>query len=222
MRKEVKPTSWITAYSECAKRRVGTDHIKASTANCELKALSSLFNLAVRWQLLAGSPVKGVHYFPQVERQPRFLSLEQVDSLLESAQSDQDMLLIVALGVFAGLRLSEWFHLEWADIDFERGLLHVRNKESFRTKSRRNRTVPLCDKLRTLLLPRRKDSGYCIGFRSAGTLRRRLAKTAHQAGLTGVTPHLLRHTFASLLVQAGVSIFKVSRWLGHRDVNVGP
>jgi site-specific recombinase XerD len=79
------------------KRRVGADHIKSSTANNELKALSSLFNLAVRWQLLAASPVKGVHYFPQAERQPRFLSLGEVDSLLESAQSDQDTLLIVAL-----------------------------------------------------------------------------------------------------------------------------
>jgi integrase len=200
------------------KRRVGTDHIKCSTANNELKSLCSLFNLAVRWRLLAASPVKGIHYFPQAERQPRFLSLEQVNSLLESAQSDQDTLLMVAVGVFAGLRLSEWLYLEWTDIDFERGLLQVRNKEGFRTKSRRNRTVPICDKLRALLQPRRKDSGYCISLRSVGKFRWRLAKSARQAGLMGVTPHVLRHTFASLLVQAGVSIFKVSRWLGHSDV----
>jgi len=129
------------------KRRVEIDRIKTSTANNELKALSSVFNLAVRWQLLSSSPVKGVHYFPQVERQPCFLSLGQVNGLLATAQPEPDVFFLTALATFAGLRLSESFHLEWPDIDFERGLLHVRNKEGFNTKSRRNRTIPLCARL---------------------------------------------------------------------------
>ena len=120
---------------------------------------------------------------------------------------------------------AERCYLTWPEIDFDRNAITLTNKPGFTLKNRQSRTVPLNEELKRILEPFRKDRGYCF-LNSAGKqfddkeLSREFKKVvAKPAGLPDCTPHSLRHTFASHLVMRGVSIYKVSQWLGHQSVN---
>ncbi|MCW3020344.1 MAG: integrase family protein [Solirubrobacterales bacterium] len=143
---------------------------------------------------------------------------------------------LLATLVFAGLRISELTALRWRDLDLAAGRLHVRASKT----DAGIRTVDLLPVLRTELDAHRARSADtspdAIVFASAagtelkqGNIRRRvLDKSVEladrrltaggQAPLpAGLTPHKLRHTFASILVAVGVDPGSVMDQLGHRD-----
>jgi site-specific recombinase XerD len=76
--------------------------------------------------------------------------------------------------------------------------------------------------LKEILLKYRKKSGWCFlnseGGQFKNNLLKRFKAICKKAGIEDYHLHTLRHTFASQLVMAGVSIYKVSQWLGHSDV----
>ena len=124
----------------------------------------------------------------------------------------------------SGLRCKELCNIEWEDIDFDQNLIYVRNKDGASLKTYRDRTVPLAQKLRAILEPI-KGKGRCFPNEAGkahdkDTLRRVVDRIYKKAELSCRGLHILRHTFASQLVIAGVSIYKVSQWLGHSDVKM--
>lgn len=165
------------------------------------------------------------------EEAPKFLTSEQVDNLVSVAKEyNERVYLIIALGVFAGLRRDEIMNQRWEEIDFERKTMTVSNKradstagiQDFKTKSGKNRTLPLMSRLAEILEPYRKPDGYIIEPARGETLGRfrhpmpdAFKTVRERAGLPKLHPHQLRHTFASRLVQNGTSLFKVQKWLGH-------
>ena len=109
------------------------------------------------------------------------------------------------------------------------GLVTVRQGLGFYPKDAEERAIPLRKRLREAL------EGYGVGPGSGCYLvepekflrgknryryewRKEFVEVAAAAGLAELTPHVLRHTFASHLAQRGVSLYKVARWLGHADV----
>ena len=88
------------------------------------------------------------------------------------------------------------------------------------------RPIPLNLKLNDILTPYRKESGYLLDSDFPEEERSNLLRydfknsfkrIVEKAGLPWVTPHVLRHTFASQLAKAGVSLYKIQQWLGHSD-----
>ena len=129
---------------------------------------------------------------------------------------------MILTALYTGLRANELINLEWQDFDFDNGVLKIVNKKDFQTKSKKFRVIPLNKRLITGLKPYIKKGGLCFsneGKRLHCAPRRAIYSVLKHAGLKGVSWHILRHTFASRLVQEGVSIFKVSKWLGHSSVN---
>jgi len=203
-----------------------------STVRSNMLALSAIFRIAIKDLRCFGgaNPVKGLDLPKADSRFPRFLDATEADTLLAAAKEHgRDMHLLTALGLYAGLRKNELINAQWSWIDFsDRGRVLVMAGGSFKPKSRRDRRIPLSARLRSVLVdyytegdtgyilyPKQADKGpgtrYRVDFTEAfGTMARR-------AGLPDVTPHTLRHTFASRLAQAGVSLFKVKEWLGHSD-----
>ena len=114
--------------------------------------------------------------------------------------------------------------VQWFDL--ERGLLHVRASDTFRPKDREARTIPLTSEFHQFL----KHFGLRSPFllhpevphgksRYRWDFRRPWKNYIKAQGLGWVTPHVMRHTFASLLASKGVSIYKIALWLGD-DVRV--
>ena len=169
----------------------------------------------------------------------RWLHREEVPALLAAIDTEPNVSLGVAarLALLAGLRDREILTRQWKDIDWEGRLLRVGPKAgsevggpAWRTKSRKTRFVPidtdLLASLRTLwqglgsprhgwIVPR-QDGEYRL---SRGWLNRGVQAACKRAGIAAVTAHGLRHSWAALALEAGVSLFDVSRILGHHSVD---
>jgi integrase len=116
-------------------------------------------------------------------------------------------------------REREIFNLQWFDVDFGRGLLHVRN-----TKSGRDRDVPINAVVRCLLESLPKSSGYVFPSSKTGgqmaDVKSRFNPACDAAGLKGLRFHDLRHTAATRMIEAGIDIAAVREILGHADIRM--
>ncbi len=157
---------------------------------------------------------------------PRFLSNEEIEKVLAVAKAlKKEWYWVFLLGIYAGLRKREISYIRWDWFDFERGTITVQNGEDFKPKSGRLRTIPMHSKIKEELIPHRNEIGYLFSEedeerkqdRYRYDFRKGFTKVCTAAGLNDVTPHVLRHTFASQLAIAGVSLYKVQKWLGHKD-----
>lgn len=154
---------------------------------------------------------------------PAILSGSEVFALLDELQEPKYRA-IVMTAYGAGLRVSEVCALHVGDIDSHRMLIHIRN-----AKGGRDRYVPLPE--RVLFTLRRywaatRPSGPELfpgqppkRTISAAAVRSQLKKAAANAGLTKrVTPHILRHTFATHLLELGTDVRVIQMLLGHRSI----
>ena len=135
--------------------------------------------------------------------------------------------LLLALFAYAGLRRSELLGLNWTDVDLERRLLKVR-----RAKGGRQRIVPIHPALEPLFVDYlRVRAHHPEPALFVGVQGRRLSQTimtqtflryARAAGVTErkrVTPHTLRHVFASGLLRAGANLRQIQELLGHKHLD---
>jgi len=176
--------------------------------NRELACLRALYNRCAEWGLYDGAnPAEGVKALRESPGRIRYLEPDEEAKLLAAAKGPLHSMILV--GIHAGLRLlSEGLTLRWADVDLKRGLLTVLGAYA---KSGKPRTVPLNTTLRAALAKQRQDAGEgqeWVFARQDGQPYRSIRTTFHtackRAGLADVTPHVLRHTFASRLAMAGV------------------
>ncbi len=220
--KAIKPE-----HIETFKAALAKGH-KPRTPNEALGALRALVSRAIRLGLYSGpNPFTGVEMLPDRRKAPEWLSAEQMESVMDAAtKHSRNALFFFGLCIFAGLRKMEAIMTRWEWIDLQAGLLHVRGSEDFFIKDGEDRTIPLHSRLRAILEPYHESEGYLIAPEKLKLGKHRyrfeISKT-----FTAVTkaagvhpwchPHILRHTFASQLVSAGVELYKVSKWLGHAD-----
>jgi integrase len=121
---------------------------------------------------------------------------------------------------FSGCRISEARKVTWADVDFERGEIKVRNaKRSKVSNAQELRFVPVIPSMLGLLERLRRDQSpepsdrVCI----LGECQKSLTRACAIVGIKRITHHDLRHLFATRCIEAGVDIPTVARWLGHSD-----
>jgi len=194
--------------------------------------------------LLESNPCHRVR-IPRIQRlPPRFLSPAEYDKALALADK-HGILPHVETALRTGMRREELRRLTWADVDFERAVVHVVEKASEngvyspRSKRRRARAIPMSERLAVVLRKQQAESGHrtyvfpgenikgTSGMRDAGWWSDALKPLQDAMPIftrdmgdksTGRAWHILRHTFASRLVQAGVPLAKVSAWMGHSDI----
>lgn len=162
--------------------------------------------------------------FPRQERKlPVVLSLEEVSRLFERIDNLKHRTLLMVLYA-AGLRLSEALHLRVEDVDSQRMALRV-----CRGKGAKDRYAPLSE---TLLVQLReywrhdRPAGWLFPGRRADSpltksaVQRVCKKAALRAGLRKrVSPHTLRHCFATHLLEAGTDLKTIQVLLGHRSLS---
>jgi integrase len=193
-----------------------------TTAQGYMMALQAFFRWAVEVERVARrNPVKDVKIAKSMGRaRKNFCGYELRDKLIAEAPS-ADLRFILFCGFHAGLRFQEIVETRAFWFDLEAGLLHLRKTPTMNFKDREERTIPLTREFRCFLADYGMREPYMLKgeIKPGKSLYRydfRLPFTNYMKaqGCEWITPHIMRHTFASLLVSAGESIYKVAVWLG--------
>jgi integrase len=195
------------------------------TARKDLSNLSCAFNRAVRDKYLIKNPCNGIKRFRLPERPPLFYSEDEYEKLL-NVIDNETIKDIVQVAVNTGMRQMELLMLEWNQVTFEDGLITLDNRNHI-TKTKRVRSLPM-NKIVTEILNKRKlntnGSNYIFTNGDEPFEQRYFSKYfkkfVHKAKINSkLNFHSLRHTHASWLVQRGVSIYVVSKLLGHSNIS---
>ncbi len=197
------------------------------TLNIELRTLRAAFSTALRWKYLETNPSKGVKLVQVPEQTPTFFTREDFDKLV-SLIKEHWLREIVFFAVLTGLRRGEIVNLKWSDVDLDRRLIHIQSSLKFRTKLGKRRTVPLNDVAAQLLQSKygKSTSEYVFTLNdrkiSENWISHKFKYYIYEAKLNNYALHFhsLRHTFATWLVQEGVSIYEVQKLLGHSSISV--
>ena len=194
--------------------------VKPATVNRALACLKSMFNRAITWGKFRGdNPVKAVKFFKEESGRLRFLEKFEIAKLLENCNSYLKSIVILALNT--GMRRGEIYNLQWQDLDFTHGLIHL-----LKTKNNEKREIPMNALVRGTLLNLERDPGipYVFYNEEEGKpyydLRKSFFTACKKSGITNFRFHDLRHTFASQLVMAGVDLNTVRELLGHKSLEM--
>jgi integrase/recombinase XerC len=199
----------------------------------KLSALRTFFRFLVRRGELAADPTARVRPPRRRRPLPRALSVDDTFRVVENVQRDKATLeardrAVVEVLYGAGLRVSECCAVDLADVSRDDGGPLVRVRKG---KGGKERIVPIGGKaiaaldrwlvLRPELRPR-SDALFVNGRGGRLTPRsvqRHLAAQAARQGLDGVTPHALRHSFATHLLDGGVDLRSIQELLGHASLS---
>ena len=204
--------------------RYKLDRLKQSaspaTVNREVALLKHMFNVAEHWQLFFGrNPVSGVKFLEEDNLQIRALSEEEEEKLLQFCSPYLQDLVVFAINT--GLRLGEILNLRWEEVDLEYAVIKMLVR-----KNRRMLEVPLNDTALAVVngwYGLRKSEYVFYNPETGGQwkdLWLGLKKACRKAGLSDVTWHTFRHTFASRLTRNGADLVTVKELLGHSSVSV--
>jgi integrase/recombinase XerD len=160
---------------------------------------------------------------------PKAISFQKIKALLnaggDNAFSLRDIAMLELL-YSSGLRVSELVKMKISDLNFEAGFVRVMGKGS------KERIVPAhpkalktvrqyMDELRPRLLKNKRSEYLFLSNRSAPMTRQRFWQTLKQLGRNAgveITPHVLRHSFATHLLEGGADLRSVQKMLGHSDI----
>ncbi len=203
--------------------------LSPATVRYAHRVLSLLLDNAVKDGRLTSNPAAGVRLPRVVTSERRFLTVDEVERLAEHAEPYSILIRVLA---YTGLRWGEAAALRARRVDLSRRRIEVaeataevRGKVVVGTpKNHQRRSVPvprfLVDELASALYDKASDDLVFTapggGFLRNTNFRHRVFdRAAAAAGLSGLTPHELRHTAASLAVAAGANVKAVQRMLGH-------
>jgi integrase len=198
-------------------------NVSQYTAQKYLAHLRAAFNKAMAQGYILENPFRKIKNFKIPESLPKFFSDEEFNKLLDIVE-DNDLKDLILFAINTGLRQMELITLEWDQIDLSSRTLILDNLVNI-TKSKKVRNIPLNKIAFDIISKRNNKSKVGKIFTYKGStinqdfISKKFKKLVIKAGInTYFNFHSLRHTFASWLVQKGVSIYEVSKLLGHADI----
>ncbi len=210
----------LQKYAEDRLRSVSVHSVKRDKAN-----LSSAFSYAISRKYLLDNIAKMIRHPKLPEKQPSFLGDYEFDLLLDKVK-EADLKDLFIFAVNTGLRQMELLTLHWGQIDFKDKYVILDNS-GYLTKSKKVRTIPLSLKAMQIVTNRELKKNGQLVFTLEGKpikpdyISHKFKSYVLESRINSkLNFHSLRHTFASWLVQRGVSIYEVSKLLGHSSVNV--
>ncbi len=198
--------------SYTASRRA--DRVSLTTVRTELQALRAALLWAVKKRLIAQAPE--VPLPPRPEARDRWLTRIEVERLL-AACADHHLRLFILLALHTAARSSAILALTWGRVDMDGRRIDLRAPGQ--SAAKRAVRVPVNNTLHAALVEAHAvaTSAYVIEW--GGNRVQRIIKgfraAARRAGLDDVTPHTLRHTAATWMMQAGIPTARIAAYLGH-------
>ena len=206
---------------------------KASTVNKHAGLLNRMLNVAVEWEYIEKNPFDKaiIKKFPTGDHVQRFLTADEIRRLLSACSKEPHPYLyfFVKLLLLTGARSSELRLCKWNDIDLTKGELYIEL-----SKNGRSRRIILSDSsIQELCRVREKSESLGTPTMASNwvftnpktqlpytSMQIAFSKARKRARLDTVRIHDLRHTFASLLINNGASIYEVQKLLGHHHVSM--
>ncbi|MEE9239499.1 MAG: site-specific tyrosine recombinase/integron integrase, partial [Thermodesulfobacteriota bacterium] len=201
-----------------------------STVSRKLTTLRSFFTFMVRKGLLKQNPAKLIPLPKKEKSLPVFLTVDEVFNLINSIDQDGILplrdLAIIELLYSSGLRVSEISKIKILDIDRKEGLVKVSGKGN------KERIVPFGSKAGEAILKylerrselKPKDDHFFLNNRGTGITARSIDRIVKKYGLLSgiskkISPHALRHTFATHLLGSGADLRSIQELLGHSSLS---
>jgi len=210
------------------------NYSRSSTAR-KLATLRSFYKFLVRRGYLGSNPVAAIRTPKQERRLPKCLTYEQIQRLLD-APSETDLLGVRDRAMLetiysTGVRVSELVSLNINDVDFLGGMLHIKGKGNKERLSPVGQAAMLAIKKYLRMRQEQAEAKQQFddqalfvnkhGKRlSTRSVRRKLDKYLTEAGLDpSISPHTLRHSFATHLLNNGADLRSVQELLGHQSIS---
>lgn len=208
------------------------DGLDPATVKNTLNPIQAIFRRALRRGVVGVNPTTDLEVPRATGRRERIAAPDEAAALL-AALSVEDRA-VWATAMYGGLRRGELRALLWTDVDLAGGVLRVERswddqEGEIEVKTRAGRrTVPVAAALRDILLEHRLrtwDAGFVFGASDTApfepsTAIRRAQRAWRAAGLEPIGFHEARHTFASLMIDAGVNAKALSTYMGHASVSI--
>lgn len=193
------------------------------------KTLKAAFNRAINiWGYIEINPFNKVKAPKIPQSLPIFISGEEFKKLLDNINEKlfED---IFTVAFFTGLRLGELTNLTWESISLQNKKIILRNTDSFTTKSKRERMIPMTKQVQAVFsrmysgVENEKDYVFTriLNVRlNEDYVSKKFKGVVKISGLnTKIHFHTLRHSFASNLVRKGVPLIFVKELMGHQDIS---
>jgi len=202
--------------------------LKSSSVNRKISSLKSFYLFLIKKKLISLSPLSEVMTPKKEQYLPSSMSEDEVEQLLQSPNIELDIetrdKAMIEMLYATGMRISELINLKMIDIDIERSVLKVLGKGS------KERLVPFgekaSDSLSYYLKKRKKSSAKEVFLSNRGKKMtrtgfwQRIKIYLSREGLKDtISPHTLRHAFATHLLNRGADLRSVQLLLGHSDLS---
>lgn len=204
--------------------------VEKATINKEIRSIKAIFNYAVNMELIQRNPFAKVKQIKTDDGE--ILSMSNLEvSMLFKVIPEGYFRNLVKFALLTGCRLSEIIYIQWNDIDFTRELIYVRNKAQFKTKTGKNREIPINDCLRALLSLIRacnsevlKVEDYIFCKKNGDPynknfISRKFKSFVMKSGIDNKFHfHCLRHTLLTNLANFGTPINSLKKLAGHSNI----
>jgi integrase len=211
------------------------------TVNLELTLLRCLIGYAVDRGHAQDNPAKRVKNLKVGKTEKVIPSAGDYYRLVQAAEHTtvgRQLVVWIWLSALAGLRHTESFFLEWADIDFVAKEIRVRPKEGSPLKDREWRKIEIHAQLLPILVDWKAEWDFFFAKRTMAvqhnwvfynprrpafrcqTFRKAFESACEKAGLVGVTMNSMRHFFMSVALMSGVERRTIAEWAGHANTKM--
>jgi integrase len=204
-----------------------TSQVRANTIRNELSILRHLLKLAQGWGYLTTAP--NIELPEAGESRERHLTDAEIPRLLAACEQsrNRDLATMVALALNTGYRQGKLLGLKWEYIDLSTARITIPRRKSPKRRQRTPHSIPISPAVYDILIRHAPTAAQRTGFvfargrtGKAPSLRRAYETALARAGITDFTFHDLRHTTASQLILAGVTLQEVKEILGHSDIKL--
>lgn len=231
-RLRIEPKFGHLRLNQISRREVQSFHaslprrgLSPATADHHIKLMRYMLNLAVEWEMMDRNPLHGIKLFSVDNQVENCLDDAQMASLLDVLRTDENrtVCLIAMFLLSTGCRLNEALQATWDQVNEATRMWRIPARNA---KSKRMRAVPLNASALHVLqqLPTRDSFDHLFINQKTKkpytTIMKVWSRLRDKAGVPHLRIHDLRHSFASLLVSDGRTLYDVQQILGHSDPKV--
>ncbi len=192
-------------------------NLSKATASNVLSVLKSFYKFMADNGYIGTNPTRGINSIKMDKKAPVYLTIGEMRELIDTAIDARDRI-VVRMLYATGVRVSELINIRRRDIDFDRQTIKVFGKGA------KERIVLIPSDMVNDILHYCETEGLGEGDRlidlTPRTVQRNIKVLSRRAGITkNVTPHKLRHSFATHMLQNGGNVVAIQKLLGHASLN---